>query len=73
MSQETVAFAELVRTAAQYTQLWCQTCNCEQAHQQYNVHERPIGALSSTMNYATNAAYWQCVRCGNVQNWSATP
>jgi len=70
MSAETVAFAELVRAAAQYTRLWCQTCNCEQAHQQYTVRVRPIGAQSSATDYATNAAYWRCVRCGNVLIWT---
>ena len=57
MSAETVAFAELVRAAVNYTRLWCQHCQAEQMHQPWT--ERTAGPVE----------YWRCCRCGLVQNW----
>ena len=56
MSAETVAFAELVRAAVNTTRLYCQHCQAEQAHQ--------FVVLGRGMS-----EYWECIRCGNVQNW----
>ena len=62
MSAETVAFAELVRAAANYTRLWCQTCNCEQAHERLEVPAQVTGV-------ARTEEYWQCSRCQNLLIW----
>ena len=64
MSAESVAFGELVRAAVNYTRLWCQTCNCEQAH------DKAILSISFASWTGTERhEFWRCIRCGNVQNW----